>query len=348
MESRVVSTKEGMLFSSRYATAAVWGTVCVTLAMLCAGCGSTKWSETRRTATEQLLISDSMDRAVSELDFRALAGKSVYLDTTPLKDVVDASYLASSLRQHLLANGAILRDKREDADYIVEARAGAVGTDTSNVLFGVPQIDVPRGFTMVPGVPSSVPEIPIIKKTSQRAVTKILLFAYNRKTGRPLWQSGRIQKESKARNLWVFGAGPFERGSIYEGTQFAGDKLDIPLIDLEDATPDRISVADEAFFVEPKLVADDKKKNDKANSASDGTQQAEASRPEELRTAVRPQAPPNLPNGTVPQGPVGGYRPGTPNRQGPVATPGGNAGIVPWWEQQRSPPNYGRMPPILP
>ncbi|WP_460166135.1 DUF6655 family protein [Thermostilla marina] len=344
-----MGTKAGMTVPDRWTRRRVGLAACLALAFLCAGCGSTKWSETRRTATEQLLISDSMDRAVSELDFRALAGKAVYLDTTPLKDVVDASYLASSLRQHLLANGAILRDKREEADYIVEARAGAVGTDTSNVLFGVPQIDVPRGFTMVPGVPSSVPEIPIIKKTSQRAVTKILLFAYNRKTGRPLWQSGRIQKESKARNLWVFGAGPFERGSIYEGTQFAGDKLDIPLINLEDATPDRISVADEAFFVEPKLVADDDKQEvDKPNQREDGSQQAGASRPDEVRTAVRPQSPPSLPDPAASRGPIGGYRGGVPNGTAPGNAPGGNAGIVPWWEQRQLPPDYGRMPPILP
>ena len=35
-----------------------------------AGCGTTKWSDTSRTATEQLLISDAMDRAVSRIGFR--------------------------------------------------------------------------------------------------------------------------------------------------------------------------------------------------------------------------------------------------------------------------------------
>ena len=95
-----------------------------------AGCGTTKWTDTRRTATEQLLISDAMDRAVSRLDFRALAGKKVYLDDAPLKGVTDAGYLTSSLRQHLLASGCTLKDKAPEADYLVEARAGAVGTDS--------------------------------------------------------------------------------------------------------------------------------------------------------------------------------------------------------------------------
>ena len=64
------------------------------------GCGTSKWTDTRRSATEQLLISDAMDRAVSQLDFRALATKKVFLDAEPMKDASDSAYLESTLRQH--------------------------------------------------------------------------------------------------------------------------------------------------------------------------------------------------------------------------------------------------------
>ena len=218
-----------------------------------AGCGTTKWTDTRRTATEQLLISDAMDRAVSRLDFRALAGKKVCLDDAPLKGVTDAAYLSSSLRQHLLASGCILRDKAPEADYLVEARAGAVGTDHHEVLFGVPAVNIPAVIP-ISGMPSSIPEIPLAKKTEQRAVAKIALFAYDRETGRPVWQSGVVSGESKAKDLWVLGAGPFQRGTIYDGINFAGDRLKIPLVNLgkkDKDEADPVSVADEAYFVEP-------------------------------------------------------------------------------------------------
>ena len=55
-----------------------------------AGCGTTRWSDSSRTATEQLLISGAIDRSVSSLDFRALAGKTVFIDTTCLKGAIDA------------------------------------------------------------------------------------------------------------------------------------------------------------------------------------------------------------------------------------------------------------------
>lgn len=219
-----------------------------------AGCGTTKWTDTRRSATEQLLISDAMDRAVSQLDFRALAGKTVYLDEKPLKSVTDAAYLVSSLRQHMLASGCAFKDKQTEADYIVEIRAGAVGTDHHDLIYGVPAVNIPA---MIPiggiGIPSQIPEMPFVKKTEQRAVAKIAVFAYNRQTGRPVWQSGVVPMESVAKNFWVFGAGPFQRGTIYGGVSFAGDKLNIPLIDLgkRNEQRDPVSVADEAYFLEP-------------------------------------------------------------------------------------------------
>ncbi len=221
---------------------------------ICLGCGTSKWTDTRRSATEQLLITDAMDRAVSKLEFRALAGKTVYIDERPLNSMADSAYLVSCLRQHMLTSGCVVKETREDADYVAEIRAGAVGTDRHELLYGVPSVNIP---TVVPvsgfGVPSQIPEIPFIKKTDQRAVAKIAVFAYNRKTGRPVWQSGAVPMESDAKAIWVFGAGPFQRGSIYDGTKLAGGEFNIPLIDLD---RDRekagsVSVADEAYFIEP-------------------------------------------------------------------------------------------------
>lgn len=194
-----------------------------------------------------------MDRAVSKLDFRALAGKTVFLDNDAIKDAVDHEYLTSTMRQHMLANGCVLKDKQGEAEYIVELRVGAVGTDRHDVLYGVPAVNVPTVLP-VSGVPNAVPEIPLAKKTDQRAVVKLAVFAYNRQTGHLVWQSGVVPEESKAKDFWIFGAGPFQRGTIYKGTNFAGDMLDIPLIDLDKkrgrgAQP--VSVADEAYFVEP-------------------------------------------------------------------------------------------------
>lgn len=189
-----------------------------------AGCGTTRSTDTGRTATEQLLISDAVDRAVQTVDFTALRGQTVYLDDSRLDSVVDQDYLVSTLRQHLLASGCSLRDKKEDAEFVVEARAGAIGTDRNDLLFGVPSMNVPQ---ILPGqpTPAAIPEIPIAKRRDQRGVAKIAVFAYHRPTGTPVWQSGVAQRESSSNDVWILGAGPFQRGTIYEGTAFAGQSL---------------------------------------------------------------------------------------------------------------------------
>jgi hypothetical protein len=189
-----------------------------------AGCGSTRTSNTARTATEQMLISDAIDRTADSLDFGPLAGQTVYFDDRHLTDVVDRGYLVSSLRQRLLASGCILKDHREEAAFVVEPRAGAVGTDHHDLLFGIPALQMPQ-VPLAPALPAAIPEIPFAKRRDQRGVAKVAVFAYRRDTGEPVWQSGIAMNESTANDIWVFGAGPFQRGTIYDRARFAGARL---------------------------------------------------------------------------------------------------------------------------
>lgn len=184
--------------------------------LILTGCGTTRMSDTSRTATEQLLLSDAIDRAINKIDFGVLRGESVYLDETPLSGVEDKNYIVSTLRQQILANGATLQDSRSDANMIVEARAGVVGTGRNDLLYGVPAINLPT-IAPMPGVPTSLPEIPIVKRTDQQGIAKIAVFAYERETGEPIWQSGQSLASSNARNLWFVGAGPFQTGVLYDG-----------------------------------------------------------------------------------------------------------------------------------
>lgn len=196
----------------------------VSLCLAVAGCGTTKWSDTPRTATEQLIISTAIDRAINNIDFKPLAGKTVFFDAQYLTGVVDMNYVISSMRQRMLAQGCVLKMNKDEADYVVEARAGAVGTNQHNVLIGIPAISVPTGGLM-PGVPSAIPEIPFAKTTDQKGVAKIAAFAYNQHTGQAVWQSGTFPVVSNAKDTWFLGTGPFQRGSIYDGTHFAGSRF---------------------------------------------------------------------------------------------------------------------------
>jgi len=239
--------------------------------LLCAvvGCGTTRTSNTARTATEQLLVSDAIDRAVQAIDFSPLSGQSVFFDDRQLYEAVDDTYLISSLRQHMLASGCIIKENKEDATFVVEPRAGAIGTDNHDLLFGMPAATVPQ-FGALTALPSAIPEIPIAKRRNQRGVAKIAIFAYYRETGEPAWQSGIATEESTSNDIWVLGAGPFKRGTIHQGTSFAGDKL--PIVNgkekLRHLNP-VVQVSQQAIF----------KKNSAPNNPSGEIQQATAIQP---------------------------------------------------------------------
>ncbi len=218
--------------------------------VLC-GCGTTKWSDTSRTATEQLLLSYAIDHTVEQLNFQVLAGKKVFVSTTAIAAVTDNQYIGTAIRQHIASYGGLMCDKQEEAEYIVELRAGAVGTDRNDVMLGIPAITVPVVTTS--GTLPQIPEIPFVKKTDQRAVAKIAVFVYNKETGHPLWCSGNRQSESRAKAWWVFGAGPFNRGNIYDGTQFAGNRLSefVPFQSSDDETASPPPLTAERHFLEP-------------------------------------------------------------------------------------------------
>jgi hypothetical protein len=181
-------------------------------------------TDTARAASEMLLISQAVDEAVAKIDFSPLSGQAVFLDTAALeKDTVDKGYLVSVVRQQLLAHGALLQEERFRAVYVIEVRSGGLGTNRHSLLVGTPALSVP---TLVPGLPSAnIPEIALAKRSDQRGIAKIGVFAYNRITGRALWQSGTVEAVSHSNDTWLFGAGPFSRGTIRDRTELAGEPL---------------------------------------------------------------------------------------------------------------------------
>lgn len=192
------------------------------------GCGSTM----QKLGTEQLLLSEAVDSAIGQIDFGSLAGRTVYLDRTYLQtmqtnNVVDANYIVSALRQQMMAAKCLIQENRDEAEIIVEPRVGSLGTDGHDVVYGVPQTTaLTAAASAVSRVPlPPIPELSLGRVNANLAVAKIAVFAYDRVTREPVWQSGNSRAESTSRNTWIFGIGPIQRGSIHRGYAFAGAKL---------------------------------------------------------------------------------------------------------------------------
>lgn len=231
------------------------------LALIClnaAGCGTA----VQKNGTEQLLLSDSVDRAVDQLDLSPFAGRKVYLDIEYMKPVkgnmfINAEYINSALRQKMTTSGCLIQTDKAQADYILEPRVGALASDTMEVTYGVPSSGgVGQAASALAGAPGfSLPEISFGKRNSNMAVSKVVIYGYHRETGMPVWQSGNAVAKSDSQDSWFMGVGPLTRGSIHDGYRFAGGRLPVPFSSRKNIRePRSLTVADSHQFVHPAVL----------------------------------------------------------------------------------------------
>lgn len=210
------------------------------------------------------MLSDAVDRAVRNIDFSPLAGADCWLDTANIVSpksagFVNAGYIKSSLRNQLVAAGCRLVESRDDAQIVVEARVGALGSDHHEITYGFPSNSmVTQAASLVPTAPAvpPLPEIAFAEKDDQTGAAKVGVFAYDAGSGAAVWQSGIITAQSTGRDTWVLGVGPFQSGSIYEKPRFAGSRMRLPLMGSRDQPESRQQVQlDEPFqFQRPQIA----------------------------------------------------------------------------------------------
>jgi hypothetical protein len=183
------------------------------------GCSITK----SRLATEQLVVSDAVDSAISQVDFSPLSGQTVFFDTKYLNNArlpgnSNVEYVISSLRQQMLAYDLRLAEKMEDATLVIEARVGTLGNDGSEVTYGIPgnaALSTASMFLPSPVTAPTMPELSLGRRNHQWGAAKLGVFAYDRASHERVWQAGVMTGTSQARDLWVLGVGPFQRGRTY-------------------------------------------------------------------------------------------------------------------------------------
>jgi hypothetical protein len=195
------------------------------------GCGINK----SRLATEQLVVSDAVDRAVASIDFSPMSGQKVYFDTKYVDSVklgpgANVEYVVSSLRQQMMAFDCRLQEKPETADYVVEARIGVLGNDGHEITYGVPGSAALGTASLFVGAPipaSALPELSLGRRHHSSGAVKIGLFAYDRETREPVWQAGVTKGSSQALDLWIFGMGPYHQNSSAKAKPRSGGPLSI-------------------------------------------------------------------------------------------------------------------------
>ena len=132
------------------------------------GCVTRSFTNTDRTALEQLLLSGAVDNALEELYIPHMDGKKTYIDFTNLNSY-DAEYVKVAVRVRFVEIGAHLVECAEQADYVVEIASGALGTEYKSSILGIPSIPIP-------GSPVALPEMALAQSVEQTGIAKLLVL----------------------------------------------------------------------------------------------------------------------------------------------------------------------------
>lgn len=199
----------------------LWNVVGFAAMGMSVGCANIRNTDTARTGTEQLLISNAVDQALAKIDFRPLGGHKVFLDDKYLESV-DKNYVIGSVRHRLLKAGAELAEKPDQADLVLELRSGAVGTDDHDLFVGIPAMNM--------GPLISTPELTFFKRVTQIGTAKIGLVAYDAKTRHVLGEGAVTRSQARDHNWFALGMGPYNSGNVKQEVDYANYAVnDFPL-----------------------------------------------------------------------------------------------------------------------
>lgn len=151
--------------------------------LLCASvvlsaCSTVRETQPPRTADEQLLVSSAVDHALAGLKLEIPQGTKIWVDTEDFEGV-DQKYAVGAIRDFLLHHGGNLVAERAAADAVVEIRAGALSTNSDDLLIGIPSLGLPASFAGA----IKTPELALVKRTEDQGVAKLGITAYDAKTG---------------------------------------------------------------------------------------------------------------------------------------------------------------------
>lgn len=154
------------------------------------GCG-TLWKTTAppRTSLDQVMVSTAADRAayllasgyqrqVKTKDLPRNMGKSLIVAKNFA--TTDEQYALQAIRNSFLSAGVVLVDDIKKADTIIEVASGALSVDNTSSLVGIPEMGLPIPLAGT----IQIPEIPLYKKATNRALAKFSIGLYDAHSGK--------------------------------------------------------------------------------------------------------------------------------------------------------------------
>jgi hypothetical protein len=191
-----------MTARSDFNRSAAWRLL-VLSATLCAllhvasGCAFSSRVQTPRSSWEQILATTAIDRALKQVEWPEVEGKSVFVEVGPPGDVLDDLYLQRRIEVNLADRGAQIAGNAKSAEYRLTCLVGAIGLDTSGRFFG---LQGSQGGV----IPFTIPELTLYKNTLRRGFAKTEIYLVDLETDKIVHHSGPMEGAAYRRSKTFF------------------------------------------------------------------------------------------------------------------------------------------------
>jgi len=166
-------------------------------ASLLPACGvSRDSSKSPRAATEQLLLSQAVERSFEDVSVPILKDAAVVMEVAGLTP--DQYYVRDAVAGHLArTQGVRIVDRRDQARYVVHLMVQALGTELDQSFFGMPQVQ--GGL-----IPIALPELPLYKFIREIGYVRYSMNIYETATGRLVMTTPWYTKTAAWRQYTIF------------------------------------------------------------------------------------------------------------------------------------------------
>jgi hypothetical protein len=213
-----------LLYSSELLRARVIGPLLLVWMLFGAGgCATIRVTDSPRTADEEFLLTEAATRAVGQLSLDALRGRTVFVLTEyafatsqpysesfftnqVLAPSFADAFMVAELRARLLKVGARLSVSRDNAEVILEVRAGALAINRVDFLLGIPAL-VAFGASSqtLNNLAVATPNLAIYQSIRQDGYGSVSVVGYWRNTGDILVNSGPFVGHTHRYDYFLFG-----------------------------------------------------------------------------------------------------------------------------------------------
>ena len=206
--------------------------LCSLLTVLCflSACGVTRdASKSPRAATEQLLLSQAVERSLEDVSIPLLKDASVVMEVAGLTP--DQFYVRDAVAGHLAKSvGARIVDRRDNAKYVVRVMVQALGTELDQSFFGMPQLQ--GGL-----IPIALPELPLYKFVREVGYVRYGMNIYDAATGKLALATPWYTKTAAWRQYTIFIFLTFRTSTLTDPPEISKPPA-VPILPPPPAEPD--------------------------------------------------------------------------------------------------------------